>query len=47
MELEKIPTVSIEQLLELIDPKNPELLAKMGGSEGLATLLSSNIEKVF
>jgi Ca2+-transporting ATPase len=32
-------------LLELIDPKNPDLLKTLGGAHGVAQSLDSNIEK--
>jgi Ca2+-transporting ATPase len=33
------------QLLELVDPKNPELLAKLGGAQGIASRLNSSLDK--
>jgi hypothetical protein len=39
--------LTIEQLIDLVDPKNPALLKEWGGSEGLAAKLNTNIDKVF
>jgi len=47
IEIEKIAKsrITIEKLLELVDPKNPALLKELGGASGLAEKLHSNIEK--
>ena len=42
VEIEKRP--STEKLLELFDPKNPELLKELGGAKGLAEKLHSCLE---
>lgn len=34
-----------DEMLELIDPKNPRLLAEMEGAKGLAMKLNSDLEK--
>jgi hypothetical protein len=39
--------LTIEQLIDLVDPKNPPLLKEWGGAEGLASKLNSHIELVF
>ena len=38
--------ITPEKLLDLVDPKNPELLKDWGGPPGLAKLLGSDIERV-
>jgi Ca2+-transporting ATPase len=45
MESENSDDLTIEKLLDLVDPKNPPLLKKLGGPEELAKKLGSNIEK--
>ncbi len=37
--------ITIEKLIDLVDPKNPALLKELGGPSGLAEKLHSNIEK--
>ncbi|KAI8891772.1 hypothetical protein BC833DRAFT_626482, partial [Globomyces pollinis-pini] len=37
-------TLTVQQLLDLVDPKNPKLLVEYGGVSGLAISLSSSID---
>jgi hypothetical protein len=38
--------LTIEKLLDLVDPKNPPLLKELGGPETLTKRLGSDVEKV-
>jgi hypothetical protein len=38
--------LTVEKLLDLVDPKNPPLLKELGGPVELTRKLGSNVEKV-